>query len=58
MIYEMRSYRAMPGRMPDLLIIAAQVVIGTLEGAMLVARLHADPARLEAAADQLLAELS
>ena len=37
---------------------AAQVVIGTLEGAMLVARLHDDPARLEAAADQLLAELS
>ena len=37
---------------------AAQVVIGTLEGAMLVARLHDDPARFEAAADQLLAELS
>jgi TetR/AcrR family transcriptional repressor of nem operon len=37
---------------------AAQVVMGTLEGAMLVARLHDDPARLEAAADQLLAELS
>jgi TetR/AcrR family transcriptional repressor of nem operon len=37
---------------------AAQVVIGTLEGAMLVARLHDDPARLEAAADQLLAELA
>ena len=36
---------------------AAQVVIGTLEGAMLVARLHDDPARLEAATDQLLAEL-
>ena len=36
---------------------AAQVAIGTLEGAMLVARLHNDPARLEAAADQLLAEL-
>ena len=37
---------------------AAQVVIGTLEGAMLVARLHDDPTRLEAAADQLLADLS
>ncbi len=37
---------------------AAQVVIGTLEGAMLVARLHNDPARFEAATDQLLAELS
>ncbi len=37
---------------------AAQVVISTLEGAMLVARMHDDPARLEAAADQLLAELS
>jgi TetR/AcrR family transcriptional repressor of nem operon len=37
---------------------AAQVVIGTLEGAMLVARLHDDPARLEAATDQLLADLS
>lgn len=37
---------------------AAQVVIGTLEGAMLVARLHDDPTRLEAATDQLLAELS
>jgi TetR/AcrR family transcriptional repressor of nem operon len=37
---------------------AAQVVISTLEGAMLVARLHDDPARLEAATDQLLAELS
>lgn len=36
---------------------AAQVVIGTLEGAMLVARLHDDPARLEAATDQLLAEI-
>jgi TetR/AcrR family transcriptional regulator, transcriptional repressor for nem operon len=37
---------------------AARVVISTLEGAMLVARLHDDPARLEAATDQLLAELS
>jgi TetR/AcrR family transcriptional regulator, transcriptional repressor for nem operon len=36
---------------------AARVVIGTLEGAMLVARLHDDPARLEAATVQLLAEL-
>jgi TetR/AcrR family transcriptional regulator, transcriptional repressor for nem operon len=36
---------------------AAQIVIGTLEGAMLVARLHDDPARLEAATDQVLAEL-
>lgn len=37
---------------------AARVVISTLEGAMLVARLRDDPARLEAAKDQLLAELS
>jgi TetR/AcrR family transcriptional regulator, transcriptional repressor for nem operon len=37
---------------------AAQDVIGTLEGAMLVARLHDDPARLETATEQLLAELS
>src|SRR3954447_8019275 len=37
---------------------AAQVVIGTLEGAMLVARLHDDPTRLEVAMDQLLAELA
>lgn len=36
---------------------AARVVISTLEGAMLVARLRDDPARLEAAKDQLLAEL-
>ena len=37
---------------------AARVVISTLEGAMLVARLRDDPGRLEAAKDQLLAELS
>jgi len=37
---------------------AAQVVIGTLEGAMLVARLHDDPARLQMAADQLLAGMA
>jgi TetR/AcrR family transcriptional repressor of nem operon len=37
---------------------AARVVISTLEGAMLVARLRDDPSRLEAAKDQLLAELS
>jgi TetR/AcrR family transcriptional repressor of nem operon len=37
---------------------AAQIVIGTLEGAMLVARLHDDPARLEIAADQLLAGMA
>lgn len=37
---------------------AAQVVISTLEGAMLVARMHDDPARLEAATEQLLAELT
>lgn len=37
---------------------AARVVISTLEGAMLVARLRDDPTRLEAAKDQLLAELS
>jgi TetR/AcrR family transcriptional regulator, transcriptional repressor for nem operon len=36
---------------------AAQVVIGTLEGAMLVARLHDDPARFEHATEQLLADL-
>lgn len=36
---------------------AARVVISTLEGAMLVARLRDDPSRLEAATDQLLAEL-
>ena len=36
---------------------AAQVVISTLEGAMLVARMHDDPARLEAATEQLLGEL-
>ena len=36
---------------------AARVVISTLEGAMLVARLHDDPSRLEAAREQLLAEL-
>ncbi len=36
---------------------AAQVVISTLEGAMLVARMHDDPARLEAATEQLLVEL-
>jgi TetR/AcrR family transcriptional repressor of nem operon len=37
---------------------AAQIVIGTLEGAMLVARLHDDPVRLESAADQLLAAMA
>ena len=37
---------------------AAQVVIGTLEGAMLVARMHDDPGRFEAATDQVLADLS
>ena len=37
---------------------AARVVISTLEGAMLVARLRDDPGRLEAAKDQILAELS
>ncbi len=36
---------------------AAQVVISTLEGAMLVARLHDDPNRLEVATKQLLADL-
>ncbi|HEX2782830.1 MAG TPA: TetR/AcrR family transcriptional regulator [Ilumatobacteraceae bacterium] len=36
---------------------AARVVISTLEGAMLVARLRDDPSRLAAAKDQLLAEL-
>jgi TetR/AcrR family transcriptional repressor of nem operon len=37
---------------------AARVVISTLEGAMLVARLRDDPTRLEAATDRLLAEIS
>ncbi|MGZ4671941.1 MAG: TetR/AcrR family transcriptional regulator [Ilumatobacteraceae bacterium] len=37
---------------------SARTVISTLEGAMLVARLRDDPGRLEAAKDQLLAELS
>jgi TetR/AcrR family transcriptional repressor of nem operon len=36
---------------------AARLVISTLEGAMLVARLHDDPSRLRAAKEQLLAEL-
>ena len=36
----------------------ARVVNSTLEGAMLVARLRDDPSRLEAAKDQLLAELA
>ena len=36
---------------------AAQVVISTLEGAMLVTRLHDDPNRLEVATKQLLADL-
>lgn len=36
---------------------AAQVVISTLEGAMLVARLHEDPDRFEAATTQMFAEL-
>lgn len=36
---------------------AARVVISTLEGAMLVARLRNEPSRLEAATQQLLAEL-
>jgi TetR/AcrR family transcriptional repressor of nem operon len=37
---------------------AARLVISTLEGAMLVARLRDDPSRLEAAREQLLAELA
>jgi TetR/AcrR family transcriptional repressor of nem operon len=37
---------------------AARLVISTLEGAMLVARLRDDSSRLEAAKDQLLAELT
>jgi TetR/AcrR family transcriptional regulator, transcriptional repressor for nem operon len=35
----------------------AQVVISTLEGAMLVARMHDEPDRLEVATQQMLAEL-
>lgn len=37
---------------------AARAVIGTLEGAMLVARLHDDPARLQVVTEQLLDQLS
>jgi TetR/AcrR family transcriptional repressor of nem operon len=36
----------------------ARMIIGTLEGAMLVARPYGDVARFDAAADQLLASLS
>jgi hypothetical protein len=36
---------------------AARVLISGLEGAMLVARVHHDPARLRIAKQQLLAEL-
>ena len=37
---------------------AAQALVGALEGAMLVARVHGDPARLRGAADHLLSGLS
>jgi TetR/AcrR family transcriptional repressor of nem operon len=37
---------------------AAQMVIGTLEGAMLVARPYGDPSRFESVAEQLIAELA
>ncbi len=37
---------------------AARMIVGALEGAMLVARLHADPERFSEAADRLLASLS
>ena len=37
---------------------AARMIVGALEGAMLVARLHADPERFSGAADRLLASLS
>ena len=36
---------------------AARMIVGGLEGAMLVSRLHADPARFSEAADRLLASL-
>lgn len=37
---------------------AAQMVVGTLEGAMLVARPYGNPSRFESVADQLIAELA
>jgi TetR/AcrR family transcriptional repressor of nem operon len=37
---------------------AARMIVGALEGAMLVSRLHADPARFSEAADRLLASLA
>jgi TetR/AcrR family transcriptional regulator, transcriptional repressor for nem operon len=37
---------------------AARMIVGTLEGAMLIARSYGDPARLRAAADHLLASLA
>ncbi|WP_421741703.1 TetR/AcrR family transcriptional regulator [Cellulomonas sp.] len=37
---------------------AARIIVGGLEGAMLVARSHGDPARFETAAGRLLADLT
>jgi TetR/AcrR family transcriptional repressor of nem operon len=37
---------------------AARMIVGALEGAMLVARLHSDPARFTETADRLLASLA
>jgi TetR/AcrR family transcriptional regulator, transcriptional repressor for nem operon len=37
---------------------AARMIVSSLEGAMLVARVHGDPAQFEAAADRLLAGLA
>jgi TetR/AcrR family transcriptional repressor of nem operon len=37
---------------------AARMIVGALEGAMLVSRLHDDPARFSEAADRLLASLA
>ena len=37
---------------------AARMIIGGLEGAMLVARLHGDPSRFRAATDRLLADVA
>jgi TetR/AcrR family transcriptional repressor of nem operon len=37
---------------------AARMIVGALEGAMLVARLHSDPERFSEAADRLLASLA
>ncbi|MBV8084059.1 MAG: TetR/AcrR family transcriptional regulator [Chloroflexi bacterium] len=43
---------------PGVALAAAQMIVGTLEGAMLTSRPYADPGRFDAVAAQLLAELS